>query len=77
MSKSVPRTTICFESGLHKSLRIKAAERSCTVSELVNQAVRMSLSGEYQDFTDLENRKSEAQISFDEMVEQFKQDGVI
>jgi hypothetical protein len=77
MSEKVKRTTICFESGLHKSLRLKAAETSCSISELVNQAVRISLNDDDTDCKTINERKSEAQISFDEMVEQLKRDGFI
>ena len=77
MRNKVKRTTIYFESGLHQSLRLKAAETSSSISELVNQAVRMSLGEDQTDQMNADPCKSEAQISFDEMVEQLKRDGFI
>ena len=37
------RATVYFEEDLHKALKIKAAEASSSVSDLVNQAIRDSL----------------------------------
>ena len=37
------RTTIYFDSAIHRALRIKAAELDRSVSDLVNEAVKLSL----------------------------------
>jgi predicted HicB family RNase H-like nuclease len=36
------RATVYFDPGLHKALRVKAAETERSLSELVNAAVRQS-----------------------------------
>ena len=38
------RATVYFDSELHRALRVKAAETDRSLSELVNEAVRLSLS---------------------------------
>lgn len=40
-------TTILLERGDHRVLKIVAAERGCSVSELVRIAVREAFAGEY------------------------------
>ncbi len=45
MSTYNKRSTIYLEPELHKALKIKAAESSKSISELVNEAVKESLAG--------------------------------
>ena len=77
MRKKNKRTTINFDPELHRHLRLKASLTSRSMSELVNDAVRVSLAGKQEDDKVLDGQKSEAQRSFDEMVEQLKRDGFI
>jgi plasmid stability protein len=77
MGKAPKRTTISFKQELHRKLRMRAAETSRSMSDLVNLAVRLSLTGEEEDPADFYEGKSEAQISVDKMVAQFKKDGVL
>ena len=77
MRKEAQRTTITFEPEVHRALRIRAAETSRSISDLVNQAVRFSLAGEEEHPADFYAGKSEAQVSVDKMVAQFKKDGVL
>jgi hypothetical protein len=77
MSKKSMRTTMYLEPALHKSLRLRAAESSCSMSELVNRAVRAALNDDGAILAVSHEGKTEAQISFDKMVEQLKKDGFI
>jgi len=45
------RATVYFEEDLHKALKMKSAEISSSVSDLVNDAVRSAL---FEDAEDLE-----------------------
>ncbi|MCB2183762.1 MAG: CopG family transcriptional regulator [Desulfobulbaceae bacterium] len=77
MTTQTKRATIYFDPILHKALRLKAAETSRSITELVNQAVRAAL---FEDATDLgafEDRQSEPLVSYDEMVKRLKKDGRI
>ena len=71
------RTTIYLDSDLHKALRLKAIETSRSVSELVNDAVRESLSEHSEDLAAFDNRVNEPLISYAEMVKRLKKDGRI
>src|SRR6266550_3732590 len=50
------RATICLDPTLHRALRVKAAETETSVSDLVNGAVRLSLSEDAADLAVFEAR---------------------
>lgn len=77
MSANTKRATIYFDPDLHKALRLKAAETSRSITELVNEAVREALSEDAEDLAAIESRVNEPLISYDEMVKKLKKDGRI
>ena len=77
MATQTKRATIYFDPDLHKALRLKAAETSRSITELVNEAVREALSEDAEDLAAFSSRKQEPVISYDEMVKRLKKDGRI
>ncbi|MCF6291552.1 MAG: CopG family transcriptional regulator [Desulfobacterales bacterium] len=77
MATQTKRATIYFDPDLHKALRLKAAETSRSITELVNQAVREALSEDAEDLAAFDERKGEPLISYDEMVKRLKKNGRI
>lgn len=77
MTKEAKRATIYFDPELHKALKIKALETSRSVTDLVNQAVRESLSEDAEDILAFEERKNEKVISYDQMLKNLRKDGRI
>ena len=77
MAMQTKRSTIYLDPDLHKALRLKAVETSRSVSDLVNEAVRVSLSEDAEDLIAFEDRISEPLISYDEMIKKLKKDGRI
>ncbi len=77
MATQTKRATIYFDPDLHKALRLKAAETSRSITELVNQAVREALSEDAEDLVAFDERKGEPLISYDEMVKGLKKNGRI
>jgi hypothetical protein len=71
------RVTIYIDPELHKALRLKAVETSCSVSELVNNAVREAIAEEAEDLAAFEERAGEPLISYDEMIKRLRKDGRI
>jgi hypothetical protein len=71
------RSTIYLDPDLHKALRLKAVETSRSLSDLVNEAVRESLSEDVEDHEAFEKRVSEPLISYDEMLKRLKKNGRI
>ena len=49
MSAFTKRSTVYFDPSIHKILKIKALEASCSVSDLVNQAVLHELGEDAED----------------------------
>jgi len=77
MTASNKRTTIYLEPNLHKALRLKAVAISRSVSEIVNSAVRLTLSEDAEDISAFEERDREPLISYEEMLKRLKKDGSI
>jgi len=77
MATQNKRTTIYLDPELHKALRLKAANNSKSVTELINDAVRESLSEDAEDIADILVREKEPLISYDEMVRRLKKDGLL
>ncbi len=75
MATKVKRATIYFEPDLHKALRLKSVETSRSVSDLVNEAVRETLSEDAEDLAAFGERADEPLISYEEMVKRLKKDG--
>jgi hypothetical protein len=71
------RTTIYLDADLHKAIRLKAIEKSCSVSDIVNAAVRESLAEDAEDIAAFDARVKEPLVSYDEMVKRLKKDGRI
>jgi len=71
------RTTIYLDPELHKALRLKAANNSKSVTELINDAVRLSLMEDAEDIAAFTIREKEPLISYDEMVKRLKKDGLL
>jgi hypothetical protein len=71
------RATIYLQEDLHKALRIKAFEADKSVSELVNDAVRVALEEDVEDLTDLEARRREKPVSYHDFLKELKNRGQI
>ena len=77
MATESKRATIYFDPDLHKALRLKAAETSRSITNLVNEAVREALSEDVEDLSAFDDRKDEPLISYDQMVKRLKRDGYL
>lgn len=74
---STKRATIYFEPELHRALRVKAAESDTTVSQLVNEAVQLSLAEDAEDLAAFAERADEPTLSYEELVADLRQRGRI
>lgn len=77
MNIQTKRATIYFDPDLHKALKIKSLETSRSITDLVNQAVRESLSEDAEDILAYEERKNEPLVSYDQMLKKLRKDGRI
>ncbi len=71
----VKRATIYLDPTLHRALRIKAAETETSLSDLVNVAVRRSLSEDAADLAVFEARAREPVLPFEAVVKDLKRRG--
>lgn len=75
---SIPkRATVYFEPEVHKALRLRAAANDRSISELVNEAVRVLLAEDAADLSAIDRRNKERSESFDSFVQGMKRRGVI
>jgi len=77
MSELNKRATIYFDPQIHRSLKIKAAATSRSVSELVDDAVRRDLAEDEEDIRAFRERMDEPSISFEHVLRDLKADGKI
>jgi plasmid stability protein len=75
MDASHKRATVYFDPELHRALRLKAAETERSVSDLVNEAVRLSLSEDATDLLAIEERRAEPEIDFETVVKDLRRRG--
>jgi len=71
------RATIYFDADLHRALRVKAAETEKSVSELVNEAVKLSLAEDAEDLAAFEERRHEPNLPFEDVLKDLKLRGKI
>ena len=77
MSTLSKRSTVYFEPEIHQALRIKAATAHISVSNLVNEAVRLSLQEDQEDLKAFEIRESEPTLNYEELLNELKTHGKI
>jgi predicted transcriptional regulator len=69
------KATIYLDPALHKALRMKAAETDRSISDLVNEAVRLSLAEDAIDLAAVKERAHEPNIPFEEVLKDLKRRG--
>lgn len=77
MNDVAKRSTVYFDPSIHRALRLKAAETDRTISDLVNDAVRLSLNEDAEDLAAFKERAAEPSLSFAEVVKSLKRSGKI
>jgi hypothetical protein len=77
MAELSKRATIYFDPAIHRVLKIKAAETSKSISELIDKAVRCELLEDEEDLRAFNERISEPTISYDKLIADLKKDGKI
>lgn len=75
MSELSKRSTIYFEPEIHQALRMKAASTHISVSEVVNEAVRIALREDQEDLSAFEQRVAEPTLSYEELLKDLESNG--
>lgn len=71
------RATVYFEAEVHQALRMKAAAADRSISDVVNEAVKIALAEDAEDLAAFEERKTEKSVSFESFVRGLRQRGRI
>jgi plasmid stability protein len=71
------RATIYFDAEIHRALRLKAAATDRSVSDMVNDAVKIALSEDAEDIAAFDERAREKSVDFETVVRSLKRRGKI
>jgi hypothetical protein len=77
MEASQKRATVYFDPALHRALRLKAAETDRSLSDLVNEAVKLSLAEDAEDLAAFDERADEPDLPFEGVVKELRRSGKI
>ena len=75
MAELSKRSTVYFEPEIHHALRVKAANTHQSVSEVVNEAVRLALREDEEDLSAFEERADEPTLSYEALLKDLKAHG--
>jgi len=71
------RATVYFDAAVHRALRLKAAASDRSISDMVNDAVKVALAEDAEDLTAFDQRRAERSISFESLVRDLRKRGRI
>jgi hypothetical protein len=69
------RATVYFQPELHQAIRLKAAHTNRSVSDIVNDAVRLALREDHEDLRAFEDRVAEPVITYEALLKDLKAHG--
>ena len=71
------RATVYFDPDIHRALRLRAAASDKSISDMVNEAVKLTLAEDADDLAALDERKRESNLDFEQFVKALKRRGKI
>lgn len=77
MSNLSKRSTVYFDPAIHRALKMRAASSHQSLSELVDEAVRMLMREDREDLQAYADRVAEPEISYEALLEDLKKHGKI
>ena len=77
MGNLAKRATVYFDPAIHTALRHKALETSRSLSDIVNDAVRLTLAEDVEDLAAFDERVHEPLITYETLLKELKADGRI
>ncbi len=69
------RATIYLDEALHRALRLKAAETDRSISDLVNEAVRLNLAEDADDLAAYRTRSKEPSVDLEKVLKDLRRRG--
>jgi plasmid stability protein len=77
MSESAKRSTIYLDPDLHRALRLKAIHTGRSMSDLVNETVRMAFREDQEDLSAFDERVKEPELTYEALLKDLKAHGKI
>ena len=71
------RATVYFDASVDQALRLKAAATDRSISDMVNDAVKVALAEDAEDLASFDQRKAERSVSFEALVRDLRKRGRI
>ena len=75
MAAPAKRATIYLPAELHRALKLKAVAAECSVSDLVSEAVQISLAEDAEDLDAFDKRSKERSLNFETVVKALRRRG--
>ena len=72
---TVKRATVYFDPDIHRALRLRAATSDKSISDMVNQAVKLALAEDAEDLAAFQERKREPNLDLEGFVKALKRRG--
>jgi hypothetical protein len=72
---TLKRATIYFDPDLHTALRVKAAATDQSLSDIVNDAVRLRLQEDADDLSAFDSREREPDLAFEDVLKDLRRRG--
>jgi hypothetical protein len=77
MGAETKRATVYFDVEIHRALRLKSASTDQTISEVVNDAVKLSLAEDAEDLEAFDARATEPSLDFEKVVRGLRRRGKV
>ena len=71
------RATVYFDASVHQALRLKAAATDRSISDMVNDAVKVAPAEDAEYLASFDQRKAERSVSFEALVRDLRKRGRI
>lgn len=71
------RATVYFDPDIHKTLKVRAAETSSSISEIINNLLKNEFLSDQEDLKVYRERISEPTISYEKLISDLKKNGKI
>jgi hypothetical protein len=77
MANLSKRSTVYFDPAIHRALKLKAASSDLSVSEIVDEAIRLLMGEDWEDLVAIGQRVEEPVVSHESLLADLKKHGQI
>lgn len=77
MSVQTKRSTIYLEPDLHRAVRLKSANTNRSISDIVNESLRLALAEDEADLRAFDLHADDPLMTYEELLTKLKADGKI